>query len=597
MFTGLTTVQHFDWIGIFFPYSHSGLYYRPMIAVSFFIDRFLWNLDPEVMHFENILLHLTSTLLVFLIARLIISKTSKLPLFAALVFAVHPIATESVNWISGRTDLLAVMFVLASLYSVLCFRDSRQIWWLVSSVITLIIGILAKETAIGFIPALVFILTSKSEVDSKITNELHIHRQSLTLFFAVGIFSLATALLLSNYYLSLFFVISYFFYLLWCRREHVHGALLQKYFLLFSGCIIFLWAFFWGIRKLAFSSQSPHIQRTFGLLFADINYTLALFFRAVGFYAKKFIYPFPLSFVIRDVSPFYTLFGIILLCLVVVLLIRRKLPDALVIAGFCMIAPVLPLTFESIAWTSYAERYVYQAAPFWILALAGYAASAGFDHLSLRMHKWCLAGLSLLIIVIAALTFQRNLVWQTNIALFKDSVEKTPDYKPVRGLYMSALFEKGLTDEALHQYQIAQSLQTIQLKYSPNYDLFYARLLIAKMQFIEAEQELDRINKKMDGKEPEVYGTYLELAPRILLKTDVASEKMRITEKIAVSYDKWYELTKNPMILYRKGQFMLSLNKKREAGNLFARAATAFPENNFYRSFSEKLARKLVDRL
>ncbi|MDD5286002.1 MAG: glycosyltransferase family 39 protein [Desulfuromonadaceae bacterium] len=593
MLTGLSSLQHFDLISVFFPQSNSGLYYRPMIYVSFLIDRFIWNLDPAIMHLENILLHLANTLLVFFIARLIISKTSKLPLFAALLFAVHPVASESVNWISGRTDLLATMFVLASTYSILCFRHSKRIWWLVASIVTLIMGILAKETAIGFIPALVFIMTSKRESDSSITDELHIRKYPLTVFLLVCVLSLFAALLLSQYFLSIAIVLFYFLYLLWCGRDHLSVASLKKYFLLFSCSIISLWALFWGIRKLAFSSQSPHIQRTLALLFSDINHTLSLFFRGAGFYAKKFIYPFPLSFVIRDVSPYYTLFGIILLCLAVVLIIRRKLPDSLAIAGFLMIAPVLPLTFESIAWTSYAERYVYPATPFWILSLIGYAASSGFDRLSSRTQRWSLIALSLLVIIMAVATFQRNLVWQTNIPLFRDSVEKTPGYKPLRGLYMAALFEKELYDEALQQYRIAQSLPTIEIKYNPYFDLAYVQILIAKKEFDEADRQLDLIDNKMAGKEPAVYETYLEIAPRMILKTVDINEKKRIAEKMLVSYNKWYDLKKDPMILYRKGQFLLSLNKRVEAGKLFARVAKAFPETNSYRGYSEKLAKKL----
>lgn len=597
MLRNLSSVQRFDLIGTFFPQSHGGLYYRPMIAVSFMIDRFLWNLNPSIMHFENILFHLISTLLVFIIARLIISKISRLPLIAALIFAVHPIATESVNWISGRTDLIAVMFVLTSLYSILCFRHSRQIWWLTASVATLICGILTKETAIGFIPVLVFILSSKSDVDLDITDKPYKQRQFVIAFLVVCILSLAAALFLFNYYLTIVIIILYFFYLQWINREQINRASFQKYLLFFSGSIMSLWALFWGIRKFVFSSQSQSIQLTFGRLFTDVNYTLSLFFRAAGFYTKKFIYPFPLNFVIREVSPFYTLFGIILLCLVVVLIMRRKLTDSLLIAGFCMVAPVLPLTFESIAWTSYAERYVYPAVPFWILSFAGYAASAGFDRLPLRVHRWYLVGLSFLIITMAAFTLQRNLVWQTNLTLFKDSVEKTPGFKQLRGLYMTALFEKGMYDDALRQHQIAQSLQTIHLKYNPNYELFYVQILMAKKEFVKAAQELDRINVKTKGMEPGVYEIFVELAPRIILTSVDESEKMRISEKLADSYDRWYELTKDPMILYRKGQFLLSQDKRGEAGKLFAKAAAAFPDKNLYRGYSEKLARRLTDGL
>ena len=71
-------------------------------------------------------------------------------------------------------------------------------------------------------------------------------------------------------------------------------------------------------------------------------------------------------------------------------------------------------------------------------------------------------------------------------------------------------------------------------------------------------------------------------------------ERKRITGKMLVMYDRWYELKKDPMILYRKGQLLLSLNEKKEAGKHFLKASTAFPEQSPHRSYSEKLAGKLV---
>jgi tetratricopeptide (TPR) repeat protein len=596
MYNSLSAAQHFDLTGTLFPQSHNGFYYRPMNQLSFLIDRFIWNLDPYIMHLENILIHFINTALVFIVARVTIPKSSKLQLISALLFAVHPITAESVNWISGRTDLLATLFVLTSLYSFLIFRSSKQVRYLCVAIIALFLGILSKETTFGFIPAILFILTSKDNSDSYIPCAQLVQKQSPNVFFVAAILSVTSALFLSNYYVPIGIVITYFLFVLWSSREKLNGATLRKNVLLISGSASIIVALFWGVRKLAFSSQTPQIHRTVGLIFTDFNYTLSLFFRAAGFYVKKFVYPLPLNFVIRDVSPLYALFGIFLLCLVVVLIVRRKLPDVLVIAGFWMIAPVFLLTFESVAWTSYAERYVYPAAPFWILALAGYADSAGFERISLPVQRLCLSVVSLLIIIMAAVTYQRSLVWQTNLDLFEDSVEKTPDYKRVRGLYMGALFYQGRYAEALHQYQIAQALQTIQIKYNPIYDLFYVQILINQKKFAKAEHELDVVDRKTDGKRQEVFELYLEFLSQFILKTTDQAEKRRLASKLSDSYDRLYDLTKNPMILYRKGQFMLSQQRKNEAGELFARAAAAFPENDPFKGYAKKLARTLTER-
>lgn len=594
MINSYSQVNHFDLIKLFFLNSHGGLYYRPMIGVSFLIDRFLWNLDPTIMHLENILFHLISSLLVFFIACFVISKTSKLPLIAALIFAVHPISTESVNWISGRTDLLAVMFVLTSLYFILHYCRFMQIWWLVSAIVALILGVLTKESAIGFIPAVFFIMTSGKTNVADTTNKQNVFFKPVIFFLLACMISIFIAVLFYNHYLAVIISILYFFSLLWYARDSVNANSLLKYSILFTVFFSSLWFFVSSIRGLTFSSQTSLIKRILGLLFTDINYTLSLFFRGAGFYVKKFIYPFPLSFVIRDVSPYYSLFGIILLFLLFVLIVRKELPDSLVVAGLWMIVPALPLTFEHIAWTPYAERYVYSAIPFWIIAIVVYLSNIGFDRLSVRVYKACLAGFSILIIVFAISSFQRNIIWQTNLALFKDSSEKVIGYKPVHGLYMVALFEKGLYDLALQQYRIAQSLPVVELRYNPSYEFINVRILVAEKHFLQAERELDIINIKAVGKNADVYETYLALAPRMILEVNSnLKEKKRIEDKISISFDRLYELKKDPMVLYRKGQFLLSLNKKLEARELFKLVAKKIPENNIYRGYSEKLARSL----
>ncbi len=60
------------------------------------------------------------------------------------------------------------------------------------------------------------------------------------------------------------------------------------------------------------------------------------------------------------------------------------------------------------------------------------------------------------------------MTWQTNLAIFDDTVRKTPNFKVVRGLYMLALYENGRYDEALEQYRIAGTMPS--LKYDEKFD-------------------------------------------------------------------------------------------------------------------------------
>ncbi len=88
-------------------------YYRPIVTLSYFVDYALWGEDPAGYHATNIFLHMANVLLVFGIGCILL-RSREAAFVAAAVFAVHPVHTESVTWISGRTDLLASVFVLAS---------------------------------------------------------------------------------------------------------------------------------------------------------------------------------------------------------------------------------------------------------------------------------------------------------------------------------------------------------------------------------------------------------------------------------------------------------------------------------------------------
>ncbi|HUF04502.1 MAG TPA: tetratricopeptide repeat protein [Aridibacter sp.] len=89
-------------------------YWRPTFtAWSIFLYR-LFSLDPFGWHLANLLLHSLVSVLAFLL----LSRWGFKPLAAfaaALVFAVHPVHTESVAWIAGAPDLLFSALLLGAL--------------------------------------------------------------------------------------------------------------------------------------------------------------------------------------------------------------------------------------------------------------------------------------------------------------------------------------------------------------------------------------------------------------------------------------------------------------------------------------------------
>ncbi len=96
--------------------------FRLLLLWSFAADLWAWGFRPQGYRAVNILIHLGNSLMLLAIMRLFAERwrLAEAGLFAAagaLLFAVHPLAIESVTYISGRSSSLATFFVLLSLLS------------------------------------------------------------------------------------------------------------------------------------------------------------------------------------------------------------------------------------------------------------------------------------------------------------------------------------------------------------------------------------------------------------------------------------------------------------------------------------------------
>ena len=117
--------------------------YNPLPILSFSIENHFFGMDPKVMHFTNILLHLICTILVFFIFKRLILSIN-LAFIGALLFAIHPLKVESVAWITERKDVLFGCFFLGALLLYIKnlehYSKSRSVWIFV----LFIIGLFAK---------------------------------------------------------------------------------------------------------------------------------------------------------------------------------------------------------------------------------------------------------------------------------------------------------------------------------------------------------------------------------------------------------------------------------------------------------------------
>lgn len=127
------------------PPSPSGLY-RPVVLVSFLVDRLVHGGGAFGFHATNVVLHaLVSALLLALGRGLALPRAAAW--MAAALFAVHPVHVESVTWISGRTDVLAAAFCVATLLLYERGRRGRDLSYALSlGAAVLAMG--SKETAL-----------------------------------------------------------------------------------------------------------------------------------------------------------------------------------------------------------------------------------------------------------------------------------------------------------------------------------------------------------------------------------------------------------------------------------------------------------------
>jgi len=125
-------------------------YYRPISIFGFLICYKLFGVLPYGFHLANLLLHALIVCLLFgLTTRLF--QDQWLAFATAAIFALHPIHTESVAWVSGVTDLDLAVFYLGTFWFFLESarpHGARSEWMQLGMVGSFILALLSKEQAV-----------------------------------------------------------------------------------------------------------------------------------------------------------------------------------------------------------------------------------------------------------------------------------------------------------------------------------------------------------------------------------------------------------------------------------------------------------------
>ena len=98
-------------------------YYRPMQILTYRWIASLAGLNPHYFHLASLIFHILTTLAVYALIWAL-ARVFNLAAGTALLFAIHPIHSEAVDWIAALPDLGSTLFYLVSvLFLVLALRN------------------------------------------------------------------------------------------------------------------------------------------------------------------------------------------------------------------------------------------------------------------------------------------------------------------------------------------------------------------------------------------------------------------------------------------------------------------------------------------
>lgn len=372
-------------------------YYRPVTVSSLLLDRALGGNDPFVFHLSVVLAHAAVSVLVLLLGWSLLPHDPvgfTAAIAGAALFAVHPIHTESVAWIAGRSDVLATLFLLAALVAHL--RMGRGLWRATVVGVLALLALGAKETAIGLAPLLVLA-------------DLLIDRGERSRLWWPGYLGLGIAVVL---YFAL-------------RSATVGGVVgsavtgspVDRTIIDMVGAVtVYLLKLVWPAGLNAYIDAVPT-----GMLALVTAVAASLALTALAFSAWR-----------RGKGAVTYLLLWLALTLAPSLAIVWRIPEA----------PI-------------AERYLYLPSVAFCL-LAGYGAAILWRRAPSDSVRIVLAGAAALILAAAgAATWSRNRVWHDDLALWSDTVTKSEIAGlPMRSLGVAHL-QRGESDDAQRYLELA----------------------------------------------------------------------------------------------------------------------------------------------
>ena len=435
--------------------------YRPLLMVTHAVNyqmgimttRDGYNEVPY--HITNFLFHLVTVLAIFFIIRYLFrfripieGLNPTLPaLFAALLFGLNTINTETVVYVSSRSSGMATMFVLLSFYFYLKATHGQKLKWLpiLGSSALYFFGMLSKEIAIT-LPALILYY-------EYFLNRSATGTEPLTEFIKTVFFRLVPHGLTAILFLLI-------------RESVIHDNLL---------------------KIVTAKGGTPAAS--------NLTAQLATQSRAWVFYIREWLLPTGLSIdkpfaVSKSFADGKVLVSVLIITLIIAAawLVRKKHP-AVTVGVFWWFTALLPTTIFRLNVPINDHR----------LYLPGLGAVLVFTYVASRLYirfredtgyyyKGFIALCVATLLIMGMGTFKRNMAFATEETMWKDVILK--DRKSVRGYNNLGIYyeQHGEWDKALAHYQ-----RTIKLApMFPNPYINIGNVYHKKKEYVKAEKWMKR---------------------------------------------------------------------------------------------------------
>jgi tetratricopeptide (TPR) repeat protein len=153
------SIRHLSPIGdVLAPPSNNPTAGRPLVNLTFAINYALSGFSTTGFRATNLLIHLAGALLLLGIVRRTLLRHPDVAsgvdaawagFAAALLWLLHPLQTETIDYITQRTESLAGLFVLLTVYAAMRgMAAKRPARWYVLAVCASVLGVASKESAV-----------------------------------------------------------------------------------------------------------------------------------------------------------------------------------------------------------------------------------------------------------------------------------------------------------------------------------------------------------------------------------------------------------------------------------------------------------------